>query len=197
MPQRTRAERRVRAAPFRAVEHTHGFTLGAAQSFVSALRQSRVRDTNSTALSQTCLRGNRKKNPFSQCVHHCERGMNEHRDLLSAYRGLHVHRNTDGFDRLDLKAVNVGWLNRQDIDRCRGSVASSPNRRGRRTSANAEVGGAHQSAAQSQGREATEPVGTNFHHQPAYGDAHMSNETAVWHGESPHFQCREDAKNSR
>jgi hypothetical protein len=43
------------------VEHTHGFTLGAAQSFVSALRQSRVRDTNSTALSQTCLRGNRKK----------------------------------------------------------------------------------------------------------------------------------------
>ena len=132
MPQRTRAERRVRAAPFRAVEHTHGFTLGAAQSFVSALRQSRVRDTNSTALSQTCLRGNRKKNPFSQCVHHCERGMNEHRDLLSAYRGLHVHRNTDGFDRLDLKAVNVGWLNRQDIDRCRGSVASSPNRRGRR-----------------------------------------------------------------
>ncbi len=47
------------------------------------------------------------------------------------------------------------------------------------TSANAEVSGAHQSAAQSQGREATEPVDTNFHHQPAYGDAHMSNETAA------------------
>jgi hypothetical protein len=89
------------------VEHTHGFTLGAAQSFVSALRQSRVRDTNSTALSQSCLCGNRKKNPFSQRVHHCERGMKEHRDLLSAYLGLHVHRNTDGLDRLDLKAVNV------------------------------------------------------------------------------------------
>ena len=37
------------------------------------------------------------------------------------------------------------------------------------------VSGAHQGR---QGREATEPVGANFHHQPAHGVARMSNETA-------------------
>jgi len=37
------------------------------------------------------------------------------------------------------------------------------------------VSGAHQGR---QSREATEPVGANFHHQPAHGVARMSNETA-------------------
>ena len=89
-------------------------------------------NTNMTALSQTCLCGNRKKKPLSQRVHRCDCGITEHRDLFSAYLGLHVHRNTDGLDRLDLKTANTGWLHRQDIDGCRGPVAASPNRRGRR-----------------------------------------------------------------
>jgi hypothetical protein len=89
-------------------------------------------NANTTALSQTCLCGSRKKKPLSQRVHRCGCGMKEHRDLFSAYLGLHVHRNTDGLDRLDLKAANTGWLHRQDIDGCRGSVEASPNRRGRR-----------------------------------------------------------------
>ena len=38
-----------------------------------------------------------------------------------------------------------------------------------------------------QGREATEPVGANIHHQPAYGVAHMSNETAARQVESRSF----------
>jgi putative transposase len=88
--------------------------------------------TNTTALSQTCLCGDRKKKPLSQRVHRCECGITEHRDLFSAYLGLHVHKGADGHDRLDLEAVKNGWLHRQDIDGCRGSVAASPNRRGRR-----------------------------------------------------------------
>jgi putative transposase len=44
LPRRTPAERRVRAAAFRAVEQTYGLTVGAAQSFASALRQSWVRE---------------------------------------------------------------------------------------------------------------------------------------------------------
>jgi hypothetical protein len=86
-----------------------------------------------TALSQTCLCGNRMKKPRSERVHRCGCGIKEDRDLFSAYLGLHVHKDADGLDRLDLEAANTGWLHRQDIDGCRGPVRkSSPNRRGRR-----------------------------------------------------------------
>ncbi|MDT5049404.1 MAG: hypothetical protein QOG75_5302 [Mycobacterium sp.] len=85
-----------------------------------------------TALSQTCLCGNRMKKPLSQRVHRCGCGITEHRDLFSAYLGLHVSRGADGHDRLDLEAANLGWIHRQDIDGCRGSVAASLNQRGRR-----------------------------------------------------------------
>ena len=87
---------------------------------------------NTTALSQTCLCGDRKKKPLKQRVHRCGCGVTEHRDLFSAYLGLHVRRGTDGLDRLDLEAANTVWLHRQDIDGCRGSVAAASNRRGRR-----------------------------------------------------------------
>jgi len=55
-----------------------------------------------TALSQTCLCGNRKKKPLSQRVHRCGCGITEDRDLFSAYLGLHVRTEVDGVDRLDL-----------------------------------------------------------------------------------------------
>jgi hypothetical protein len=87
-----------------------------------------------TALSQTCLCGDRKKKPLKQRVHRCQCGITEHRDLFSADLGLHVHTGTDGLDRLDLEAANTGWLHRQDIGGCRGSVAASSNRQGRRHS---------------------------------------------------------------
>jgi putative transposase len=89
-------------------------------------------NTNSTALSQTCLCGDRRKKPLSQRVHRCGCGITEHRDLLAAYLGLHVYRLAEGHDRLDLEAANSGWLHRQDVDGCRGPAAASPNRRGRR-----------------------------------------------------------------
>jgi hypothetical protein len=48
-----------------------------------------------------------------------------------------------------------------------------------------------------QGREATEPVGANFHHQPAHGNSRLSAiETADWHGEFPQMNCGEDVKRS-
>jgi hypothetical protein len=62
----------------------------------------------------------------------CGCGIREHRDLFSAYLGLHVRRGADGLDRLDLEAANTGWLHRQDIDGCRGPATASSNRRGRR-----------------------------------------------------------------
>jgi putative transposase len=88
--------------------------------------------TYTTALSQSCLCGDRKKKLRSQRVHRCGCGIKEHRDLFSAYLGLHVHKGADGLDRLDLEAAKTGWLHRQDIDGCRGPVPTSPNRRGRR-----------------------------------------------------------------
>jgi hypothetical protein len=77
---------------------------------------------NTTALSQTCLCGSRKKKPLSQRVHRCGCGVQEHRDLFSAYLGLHVRAQGDGSDRLDLQTANIGWLHRQDVD---GSPKSS------------------------------------------------------------------------
>jgi hypothetical protein len=47
---------------------------------------------NTTALSQTCLCGNRRKKPLSQRVHRCGCGIKEDRDLFSAYLGLHVRK---------------------------------------------------------------------------------------------------------
>jgi putative transposase len=86
-----------------------------------------------TALSQTCLCGNREKKPLSQRVHRCGCGITEHRDLFSAYLGLHVRAAADGSDRLDLKTARQGWLHRQDVDGMpRSSRTASPNRRGRR-----------------------------------------------------------------
>jgi putative transposase len=89
--------------------------------------------TKTTALSQTCLCGNREKKLLSQRVHRCGCGIKEDRDLFSAYLGLHVRRQVDGSDRLDLEAANHGWLlHRHDVDRRRGPVAAVSNRRGRR-----------------------------------------------------------------
>jgi putative transposase len=88
---------------------------------------------NDTALSQTCVCGNRRKKPLSQRVHRCNCGIKEHRDLFSAYLGLYVRKQPDGLDRLDLEAANHGWLRRQDIDGLpRPSRTASSNRRGRR-----------------------------------------------------------------
>jgi hypothetical protein len=87
-----------------------------------------------TALSQTCLCGNREKKPLSQRVHRCECGITEDRDLFSAYLGLHVRTQVDGVDRLDLQPANQGWLHRQDVDELPKSSRSAlaRKRRGRR-----------------------------------------------------------------
>jgi putative transposase len=87
-----------------------------------------------TALSQTCLCGNRKKKPLSQRVHRCECGIREDRDLFSAYLGLHVRTEVDGVDRLDLQAAQRGWLHHHDVDESPKSSRSAlaRKRRGRR-----------------------------------------------------------------
>jgi hypothetical protein len=88
---------------------------------------------NTTALSQTCLCGNREKKPLSQRVHRCGCGISEDRDLFSAYLGLHVRTEVDGSDRLDLLTARQGWLHRQDVDGSpKSSRSPSSKRRGRR-----------------------------------------------------------------
>lgn len=88
----------------------------------------------STALSQTCLCGTKKKKPLSQRVHRCGCGITQDRDLFSAYLGLHVHIGVDGVDRLDLQAANTGWLHHHDVDEPPKSSRSAQarKRRGRR-----------------------------------------------------------------
>lgn len=89
---------------------------------------------HTTALSQTCLCGTKKKKPLSQRTHRCACGVTEDRDLFSAYLGLHVHSAADGVDRLDLPSAQQGWGRRQDVDESPKSSrsASARKRRGRR-----------------------------------------------------------------
>jgi len=86
-----------------------------------------------TALSQTCLCGAKKKKPLNQRVHRCGCGITEDRDLFSAFLGLHVRQGADGSDRLDLEAANHGWLlHHHDVDGRRGPAVAGSKRRGRR-----------------------------------------------------------------
>lgn len=87
-----------------------------------------------TALSQTCLCGTKKKKPLSQRVHRCECGIREDRDLFSAYLGLHVRTEVDGVDRLDLPSARQGWRHHHDVDEPPKSSRSAQalKRRGRR-----------------------------------------------------------------
>jgi len=89
---------------------------------------------STTALSQTCLCGNRKKKPLSQRVHRCDCGVKEDRDLFSAYLGLHVQAAADGVDWLDLPSANSGWGHHQDVDESPRSSrrAEARKRQGRR-----------------------------------------------------------------
>ena len=147
-----------------------------------------------TALSQTCLCGNRKKKPLSQRVHRCGCGINE--SIGTCSRPTWDCMSAGGL------MVSTGWIWRQPTMAGCSTVRTLMGRRGPaaqhhqparpQTSAVAEVSGAHQGP---QGREATEPVGANFHRQPAHGVARMSNETAGRHGESPAFQAGEDVNN--
>jgi putative transposase len=152
--------------------------------------------TKTTALSQTCLCGDRKKKPLSQRVHRCRCGIKENRDLFSAYLGLHVRREADG-SRQAGSGGSQPWLaappsGRRWVAEVQSRSTNQPARP--QTSALAEVSGAHQGP---QGLEATEPVGANVHDQPAHGVGCMSNETAGWHRESPYLQYREDVKRYR
>jgi putative transposase len=86
-----------------------------------------------TALSQTCLCGTRKKKSLSQRVHRCGCGIRNDRDLFSACLGLRVRTGVDGVDQLDLQAANTGWLHHHDVDESPKSSrrAQACKRRGR------------------------------------------------------------------
>jgi len=64
--------------------------------------------TRKTALSQTCLCGNRQKKSLSQRVHHCSVcGLVMQRDILSAYLSRHVDPKTE---TLSIQSARNGWL---------------------------------------------------------------------------------------
>ena len=62
-------------------------------------------------------------------------------------------------------------------------------------SALADVGGAHQSAAESQNRAATKPLGANLDHRPAHGDSRMNayRDSPPARG-IPAIHCREESR---
>ncbi|MEH1861588.1 MAG: zinc ribbon domain-containing protein [Nostoc sp.] len=64
--------------------------------------------TRFTALSQTCLSGNKQKKSLSQRVHHCSVcGLKMQRDILSAYLSRYVDPKTE---TLSIELARNGWL---------------------------------------------------------------------------------------
>jgi putative transposase len=64
--------------------------------------------TRKTALSQTCLCGNKQKKSLSQRVHHCSAcGLKMQRDILSAYLSRYVDPKTE---TLSIQLAKNGWL---------------------------------------------------------------------------------------
>jgi putative transposase len=64
--------------------------------------------THKTALSQTCLCGNKQKKSLSQRVHHCSVcGLKMQRDILSAYLSRHVDPKTE---TLSIQLARKSWL---------------------------------------------------------------------------------------
>jgi transposase len=64
--------------------------------------------TRKTALSQTCLCGNKQKKSLSQRVHNCsECNLKMQRDILSAYLSRHVDPKTE---TLSIQSAISGWL---------------------------------------------------------------------------------------
>ncbi len=64
--------------------------------------------TRKTALSQTCLCGNKQKKSLSQRVHHCSVcNLRMQRDILSAYLSRHVDPKTE---TLSIQSARDGWL---------------------------------------------------------------------------------------
>ena len=81
-----------------------------------------------TALSQTCVCGNRKRKHLSERVHTCDCGVRVGRDRMSAYLGLFVspvhNPGTDEtVDLLDLGQAQTHWARRNDIS---GRLSSEP-----------------------------------------------------------------------
>ena len=63
-----------------------------------------------TALSQTCICGERERKPLSRRWHNCLNcGTRAQRDLFSAYLGLFVYRDTNGTDLLGLEGARASW----------------------------------------------------------------------------------------
>ncbi|MBC1240709.1 RNA-guided endonuclease TnpB family protein [Nostoc sp. 2RC] len=64
--------------------------------------------TRKTALSQTCLCGNKQKKSLSQRVHNCSKcGLTMQRDILSAYLSRYVDPKTE---TLSIQSAGDGWL---------------------------------------------------------------------------------------
>lgn len=68
--------------------------------------------TRYTALSQTCLCGNKQKKSLSQRVHHCSIcGLKMQRDILSAYLSRYVDPKTE---TLSIQLARNGWLGMEE-----------------------------------------------------------------------------------
>ncbi|MEI2583392.1 zinc ribbon domain-containing protein [Scytonema sp. PRP1] len=80
--------------------------------------------TRKTALSQTCLCGNKQKKSLSQRVHHCSIcGLKMQRDILSAYLSRYVDPKTE---TLSIQLARDGWLGMEQslLDGWRSRVKS-------------------------------------------------------------------------
>lgn len=115
--------------------------------------------TRYTALSQTCLCGNKQKKSLSQRVHNCsECGLKMQRDILSAYLSRYVDPKTE---TLSIELARNGWLGMEQSLLDGWRVGSNQSARTATSLKSPTIGGIERMSSNPITSEESEPVRVN------------------------------------
>ena len=115
--------------------------------------------TCKTALSQTCLCGNKQKKSLSQRVHHCSVcNVRMQRDILSAYLSRHIDPKTE---TLSIQSAKDGWLGMEKYLLHGWRNGSNQFPRTKASPKSPAIGGTEEMCSNLIAREESEPFGVN------------------------------------
>ncbi|MFQ4142122.1 transposase [Chlorogloeopsis sp. ULAP02] len=126
--------------------------------------------TRKTALSQTCLCGNKQKKSLSQRVHHCSVcGLKMQRDILSAYLSRYIDPKTE---TLSIQLARSGWLGMEQSLLDGWRVGSNQSARTAASPKSPTIGGTELMSSHSIAREESESARTDETHVVSWNPLH-------------------------
>jgi hypothetical protein len=127
--------------------------------------------THKTALSQTCLCGNKQKKSLSQRVHNCsECGLKMQRDILSAYLSRYVDPKTE---TLSIQLARDGWLGMEQSLLDGWQSGSNQSARTEASPKSPASGGTERMFSNPIAREESEPIRVNETHAVSWNPPNL------------------------